>query len=385
MKVLQIYKDYFPPVFGGIERHVNLLSTGLRKIGIETEVLVSNTCFKSIKENIDGIPVTRVLQIGRLSSAPINPTFSTWLRKLARDVDILHFHLPNPTADLSYLFSRINRHIVVTYHSDIVKQANLFKLYYPFLLHFLSKAKMIISTSTKYLNSSSILNRFRSKCIVIPLGINLSAFTLPDSSLEVRSIRQFYSGPLIIFIGQFRYYKGLHILIEAMKNIDGKLLLVGAGNSENRLRQQVAQSRLTDKVFFLGKLTDERMLTYLQASDILILPSHLRSEAFGIVQLEAMACEKPVISTELGTGTSSVNRNHETGLVVPPNNPEALATAANYLIDHPAIRRKFGKIGRHLVETHYNDIRMVEKIADVYRRVLEKKDPLKPRPSFYRR
>lgn len=371
MKVLQIFKDYFPPVNGGIERHINLLSNGLRQRGIEVEVLVSNSGNRLMKEIINDISVTRVPQLGRFASAPLNPTFSFWLTRLAKEADILHFHLPNPTAVLAYMISGLKMPVVVTYHSDIVKQAQLFKLYRPFLLTFLSKAQTIISTSPNYPRSSKILSGFLSKCIVIPLSVNPSIFTPWDGTAqEIVGLKQRYGKPLMIFIGKFRYYKGLHILIEAMKKIPGRLLLVGGGPLERKLRSQVSKSNLSGKIVFLGELEDRQMINYLQACDLLLLPSHLRSEAFGVVQLEAMACEKPVISTELGTGTSYVNQDNITGLVVPPNDVDALAKAANYLITKPKIREKFGKTGRQMVKKYYTDHLMLEKIIELYHQTL---------------
>lgn len=370
MKVLQIFKDYFPPVYGGIERHINMLSSGLKQRGIETEALVSNCGLRLVKETINGVAVTKIPQLGRFASAPLNPTFSLWLKRLAADADIIHFHLPNPTAILGYMMSGLNKKVVVTYHSDIVKQMRLFKLYSPFLKTFLSKASAIISTSPNYLCSSKILWEFLSKCIVIPLGIDPSVYTPADkNSSEIEAFRSRLETPLVIFVGRFRYYKGLHILIEAMRKIPGKLLLVGSGPLEKKIHSQASQSHLDHKVFFLGELCDSHMIKYLQASDILLLPSHLRSEAFGIVQLEAMACEKPVISTELGTGTSYVNKHKITGLVIPPNDVDALVQAVNYLIENKKIREKYGKAGRQIIKKYFSSHTMIDKIVEVYHHI----------------
>ena len=176
MKVLQVYKDYFPPVRGGIEGHINLLANGLKENGVDVEVLVSNTSSRLEKENIDGIPITKVPQIGRYASASLNMNFSYWINKLGEKADILHFHFPNPTAEISYLVSGLNRKIVVTYHSDIIRQARLLKIYSPFLKQFLKKADDIIITSPNYLETSPYLADFKSKSTLVPFGINLSEF-----------------------------------------------------------------------------------------------------------------------------------------------------------------------------------------------------------------
>jgi glycosyltransferase involved in cell wall biosynthesis len=145
VRVLHIYKDYYPPVVGGIEKHINLLVNGLAERGVEIEVLVSNTGIRLERINVDGIPVTKVPQLGRLASAPLNITFPFWLRRLGKHADILHFHFPNPTGELSYLVSSLRSKVVVSYHSDIIRQVHLLKLYLPFLMQFLKNADVILS------------------------------------------------------------------------------------------------------------------------------------------------------------------------------------------------------------------------------------------------
>lgn len=344
MKVLEIYKDYYPPVIGGIEGHVHLLAHGLKARGVDVSVLVSNTSARLVRENIGGIPVTKVPQLGRFASAPINATLPFWINRLGRDADILHFHFPNPTAELSYLVSRINCKVVVTYHSDIVRQAQLAKLYAPFLLKFFIKAHTIIATSPNYIESSTVLKRFRNKCTVIPLGIDTHRFEAGKQDLvRIEQIRKEHGSPLVVFVGRFRYYKGLHVLIDAMKTVRGRLLLIGSGPLESQLRSQVASAGSDRKICFLGELSDEEVAAHLHASDVLTLPAIWRSEAFGIAQLEAMACGVPVVSTELGTGTSFLNQHGETGWVVPPNDSQALAAALNDLLENPERRKTMGQ------------------------------------------
>jgi rhamnosyl/mannosyltransferase len=367
MKVLQIYKDYYPPVMGGIEHHINLLSHGLKERGLEVEVLVSNTraCLERVEVN--GVRVTRVPELGRLASAPVNLSFPFWLKRLGKDSDVLHFHFPNPTGELSYLLSGLNRKVVVTYHSDIVRQARLGKLYKPFLIKFLEKVKVIIATSPHYVNSSKVLGQFQKKCKVIPLGIDLGRFTPQgEETVHIEVIRRRYGSRIALFVGKLRYYKGLHVLIEAMKRVDGRLLLIGSGPLERDLRTQVTAAGLNDKIFFLGELLDRDVVHYFQACDVFVLPAVLRSEAFGMVLLEAMACGKPVISTELRTGTSFVNQHEETGLVVQASDPTALAEALTYLLDHPEVGRRYGKAGKERVATHFSKEEMIERTIATY-------------------
>ncbi len=371
MKVLQVYKDYFPPVRGGIEGHINLLANGLKENGVGVEVLVSNTSSRLEKENIDGIPVTKVPQIGRYVSASLNLNFSYWINKLGEQADILHFHFPNPTAEISYLISGLNKKVIITYHSDIIRQARLLKLYSPLLKQFLKKADDIIITSPNYLETSPYLADFKSKCTLVPFGINLSEF---DSCIlnnnEIESIRYQHGASIILFIGRFRYYKGLHVLIESMKSIEGKLLLIGGGPLEADLKKQVDKLNLNNRISFLGELTDSEKINYLHACDVFVLPSIYRSEAFGIVLLEAMACSKPVVCTELGTGTSFVNQQQKTGLVVKPNDPVSLSQSINHILRNPDIKERYGKTGYERVRDYFSRERMVNEVLAVYERNL---------------
>ena len=256
---------------------------------------------------------------------------------------------------------------MVTYHSDIVRQKKLALLYRPFLKYFLNRIDRIIATSPNYVESSKILSQYQLKCQVVPLGIPLSRFALQsDNQLKVDLLRQAHGKRLILFIGKFRYYKGLHVFIEAMKQVNGKLLLIGGGYLEEDLKKQVTANELDGKVTFLGELPDNDATAFLRACDVFVLSSVERSEAFGIVQLEAMACGKPVICTELGTGTTFINQHQKTGIVVEPNKPEALANAINLLLDRPELRTQYGQAGFKRVEKYFSVDRMINDLNAVY-------------------
>ena len=370
MKVLQIYKDFNPPVVGGIENHINLLARSLVKRGVDVDVLVSNTSPRLERNDLDGIRILKVPELGRLSSAPINPTLPLWLRKLGRNDDLLHFHLPNPTAVMAYHMSGLSKKIVVTYHSDIVRQSRLKKPYLPFLHAFLRKAQAILATSPNYIATSAILKRYKHKCVVAPLGIDLSKFDCrPLRCPHIESIKAGTRKPILLFIGKFRHYKGLHILLESMQKINAQLWLIGSGPLESEVQRMVSRNGLKHKVKFLGHVSDGVLIACLKACDMLVLPSNFRSEAFGLVQLEAMACGKPVICTELKTGTSYVNRHGVTGFVVPPNNADAIARAANHLIANPDLAKAFGRRAADHVRSHFTREKMTDRILSIYHRV----------------
>jgi len=367
MRVLQVYKDYDPPVKGGIEGHINLLANGLVRRKVDVHVLVSNTCTSTETIREGAVPLTKAGQWGRFASAPLNPAFPLHLKRLSRGMDIVHFHYPNPTGEISALAAGLSPPLVVTYHSDIVRQKRLKMVYQPFMNLFFNRVQAIIATSPNYLNSSPVLCRYRQKCTVIPLGVDSGRAPAlgPGTHDDGRT-------PEILFIGRFRYYKGLHVLIRAMGRVAGaKLVLVGRGPLERDLRRAVAEQGLSSKIEFLGELTHAELIRRIQLCSLLVLPSVERSEAFGIVLMEAMLCGKAVISTELGTGTSFVNQHGVTGLVVPPDEPPALAEAINYLTAHPRKCREMGVCARQRILGNFTADKMVARTHRLYRTVLK--------------
>lgn len=352
MKILHIYNDYYPPVFGGIEKHINTICEGL-KDRFQMQVLVASRKPKTISENINEIDIFRVAEFGRIQSAPICPSMPWPLKRL--NPDILHFHLPCPTGMVSYLLAHPRGKIVVTYHSDIVRQKWAIGLYGPLLVKFLKKSTCIIATSPNYIDSSPFLKRLRHKCVVIPHGVDTSKF-------RVSSTEDSY----ILFVGKLRYYKGLDYLIKAMQRVKTKLLIIGTGNEEDRLKELAIELGVQSRVAFLGNVPEKDLPSYYQKCSVFVLPSVCRSEAFGIVQLEAMACGKPVVSTKLDTGVPWVNQNGVTGFIVPSRNSQALADAVNRLLDDRMLMEKFGRNSRQRVEKEFSKELMLNRTAEVY-------------------
>ena len=276
-RVLHIYKDYFPPVVGGIEKTIHLMCQGT-KDEFDVRVLIAQRehSLSTKRYCMDGIEIIEAPSFGRVSSAPACPTFPLLLRKLKSD--ILHFHFPNPTGEISYMIMEPPGRVVVTYHSDIVRQKTALRLYRPFIYRFLECADIILPTSPNYIEHSIFLSRFRDKCEVMPLGIDFKQFECTDSIRErAHSLRETFSTPIILFVGVLRYYKGLHFLLQAMKSVDAFLVIVGSGPEEERLRNLSHELGIEDKIFFAGPVSDEEKVSYLYASDIFCLPSHRRS------------------------------------------------------------------------------------------------------------
>ncbi|MBI2865628.1 MAG: glycosyltransferase [Chloroflexi bacterium] len=366
MRVLHVYKDFFP-VLGGIENHVRLLSREQVRRGLEVTVVVANPGGRTVVEDFDGVKVVKSGRLATVASTPLSVSLFAEVRK--HKADITHLHFPYPLGELAYLIGKPSPRMIITYHSDIVRQKNLLRFYAPFLQRVLSRADAIIATSPNYVSSSPYLSRFADKCAVIPFGVDLSWLDRPDET-KVASIRQRYGSPIVFFVGRFRYYKGLHYLIEAMKSVSATLLLCGSGPQEPELRDQVEREGLEGKVAFLGEVGDAELPNYYHAGDIFAFPACERSEAFGISMVEAMACGLPAVCTELGTGTTFVNQHGVTGLVVPPRDPRALAEALGRLAADETLRRRLATAARERARQEFSQEVMVDRILGLYRRLL---------------
>ncbi|MBI3980309.1 MAG: glycosyltransferase [Chloroflexi bacterium] len=369
MKVLHVYKNYYP-TFGGIESHIRLLCAGLRDVSdVDVEVLVAGADRRTSTEVVDGVRVTRAGALFTFASAPVSPAL---FREMARrPVDIVHLHFPYPIGELAYLLMGRSRRLVITYHSDIVRQKRLLQLYRPFLRRLLARADRICVTNPRYAATSPFLSPFLDKCTVVPLGIEPARFAGNGRTRALAAaIRRDVGSPIVLFVGKLRYYKGIEYLVEAMQAIPAHLVVVGEGPYASVIRAQVKRLGLDDRVHLVDEVADEALPAYYQAADVFVLPSTHRSEAFGAVQLEAMAVGVPVVCTELGTGTTYVNRDGETGLVVPPRDAAALAGAVNRLLADDELRGRLGRQARHRVEAEFSAERMVDLVVTVYRQVL---------------
>jgi glycosyltransferase involved in cell wall biosynthesis len=366
MKVLHIGK-FYPPHRGGMESALYDLCDELRG-KVDLRVLVANGGCSTRIGAQDGLKLIRVGSLGTIFSTSICLTMPYWINKF--QADIVQIHHPNPMANISYLLSSQPGRLIILYQSDIVRQRITYRIYGPFLMKMLEKAHAIIVTSPNYLESSPLLRQFEEKCVVIPLGIDLQRFEKKGNDWRIAEIRSQYGEKIVLFVGRLTHYKGVHYLLKAIKDVSGRLLIIGAGDLERRLRNQVERDNLSTKVSFLGDLSDEEMAPFLHACDLLVLPSITRNEAFGVVQLEAMACRKPVVSTQLETGVPYVNQNGVTGFVVPPGDSEALATAINRLLEDEKLRTCMGIEGRRRVEKRFTKERMARETLKLYEEVL---------------
>lgn len=369
MRIVHSYKDYWP-VVGGIENHIRMIAGGLKSVpGVEQTVLVTNLGPRTVVEDIDGVRVVKTGRQATLSSAPISAALPVWMRRLTRGADIAHLHFPYPIGELAYMMAGRARKLILTYHSDIVRQKSLLRVYRPFLLRVLERADVITVSNPQYIASSPYLRPHVAKCVVIPHGQDTARFAAPsaEANAEAESLRARYGPRIVLFVGLLRYYKGVSYLVDAMHRVDARLLIVGAGPEGEALRAQAAAPELRDRVAFLGRVSDQALAGLYRACDVFVLPSIERSESWGAVQIEAMAAGKPVVCTELGTGTSYVNQHAVTGLVVPPRDAKALAAAINRLLADEGLRARLGNAARARALTELSKEVMVERILALYR------------------
>lgn len=373
MKVVHVYKDYHPPVRGGIEQTVERLADYQVRSGLSVTVLTSaHGGRRTVEELVDGVRVIRVAEWARVASAPVCPSMPWHLSKI--EADIVHLHFPNPTGEVSYLLVRPRGVLAVTYHADIVRQAALLPIYGSFIEALLRRADVILPTSARYIEHSRWLRRYRDKCRVVPSGIDLERFDRLDrSSAPALALRAAHAGPIVLFVGRLRYYKGLDVLIDTMRQVSATLVIVGGGPEERALRRRTRQAGLDGRVVFAGSVGDDEMLAYLAAADVGVLPSTYPSEALGLAMVEMMACGIPVVCTELGTGTSFVNLHEETGLVVPPRDAAALAQALNRLLGDASLRARYGAAARRRAREVFSGQAMADGVAAAYEDALRRR------------
>lgn len=364
LKVLQVGK-FYPPHMGGIETHLQALCGALRD-SVDLRVVVASDDSGSLCEVIDGVPVSRVPTKLTLFSTPLCPGMVREIRRC--DADIVHLHLPNPTAVLAFLTSGHRGRLVVTYHSDTVRQKILGPMFEPCLHALLRRASAIIATSPDYRRTSAVLSRYPDRCHVIPYGIALEQFERCDSA-KVAQIRRQYGERLVVSVGRLVYYKGFEYLIRAMAQVRGTLLIVGDGPLRARLERLAAELGVRERVVFTGEIQNEEIVPFYHAADVFALASIARSEAFGIVQIEAMAAGIPVVNTSLDSGVPFVSRHDETGLTVPPQDPEALAAALNRLLDDEDLRASFGRAARRRACQEFSVGTMLARTVDLYEEV----------------
>lgn len=369
MRVLHFFKTYYPDTTGGIEQVIFQLCQGSRRLGVENKVLTISQNPSPARLQVADHQVVRVKETLNLASTGLSTRVFSQFKEMAAEADLVHFHFPWPLMDLVHFATGHGRPTVLSYHSDIVKQRTLLKLYGPLMKRFLKSMDRIVVASPNYLDSSEALKPFANKAVVIPYGLDQSAY--PKASTETLSrLQKSLPEKFFLFVGVLRYYKGLDSLLNALEGVDYPVVILGSGPNELELKAQAQKLQLRN-VLFLGRLGDEEKVCLLQMCYALVFPSHLRSEAFGISLLEASMHGKPMISCEIGTGTTYVNIHEETGLAVPPDSPVALREAMHRLWNNPEVTQRFGNNARARFQELFTADRMCERMVHVYNEVID--------------
>lgn len=373
MNVLHLGK--FDGDVGGIERHVRALLGGLPR-DVHAINLVANNHAATDEHSNYRYPTVRAASYGVIASVALCPSMPALARRLHHQhhFDIVHLHFPDPLGQLTAMSLPRSVRRVISWHSDIVKQRAALALYRPFLNNFVADADAVIGATPQHFASSQqmVAGKPGQVRAVIPYGFDPAALQWTDAARSRRQQLEQSRGtrPIVFTVGRHVYYKGFEFLIRSMQHVDAELWIGGRGPLTDSLRQIAHGAGVADRVRFVGFIPDDELVAYYDACDIFCMPSIERAEQFGLVQLEAMHCAKPVVATRLGTGVEFVTIDGETGLSVPPKDEAVLARALNTLLADASLRARLGAAGRRRVEQTFSVSQMVDSTVALYNQVL---------------
>ncbi|MGH7178744.1 MAG: glycosyltransferase [Tepidisphaeraceae bacterium] len=380
---------YYPPAAGGIETHVRTLARAQSALGIDVTVLCVNHANRrgvdmtwarygatGTQHDADG--AVRVIRVGRSATAArfdICPALPRIIRELnRRPPDVFHLHTPNVTMLLTVsALTSGSTPLIITHHTDIVRQHVLKWVLAPYERRVYERSDCVLTSAGAYAGGSELLRKHIDKVEVLPMGLDLTGFLQPSEATlaEEEKIRQTMPAPLWLAVGRCVYYKGLQTAIEALKYVPGTLLIVGRGPLEVALHQAAERARVAERVRWWRYAPEEQLAGAYRAAEALWFPSNSRGEAFGLVQIEAMASGCPVINTHIpDSGVPWVSRHEETGLTVPMNDAKALARAARRILRERGLRARLAETARNRAISEFSDDTMAQRSLAVYERVL---------------
>ncbi len=385
MRILHVGK-FFPPFAGGIENFLADLLPAQATLGLQVAVLVHHQGpgWRSILPSPGASPplIYRAPCLGRLLYVPISPSFPFWLDRVIRDFrpDLLHLHLPNTSAFAALLLPRARRlPRVIHWHADVVasaidrRLALAYRLYRPFEQRLLHRSRAVIATSPPYLDASQALQPWRERCVTIPLGLDPGRLVEPDTASLTQAEALWGQSPLrVLAIGRLTYYKGHEVLVRASASLPGvQTLIIGGGEYRPRLERLIQSLNLGDRVRLTGYRSEAEVAALLASCDLVCLPSLERTEAFGLVLLEAMRYAKPLVVSDIpGSGAPWLVGRAENGILTPPGDAQALAAALSELWAHPARCQQLGEAGAQALEREFGIQPVSSAINQLYGRVL---------------
>jgi glycosyltransferase involved in cell wall biosynthesis len=364
----------YPPMGGGMETVLRDLCDGTAG-DWNVQVVAANDRAKTVRERCGRVDVVRAAAYGKAASVPICPSLPLELWRHRADCVVLHE--PNPIAGMALFLRTPAPRLVVWHHSDLVRPSWAPATYGRVQRALYRRAECVI-VSSPALAAGSLLVRQARRVVVIPFGIELGRYTRVDEETRSRTNRRVAAvpGPRILFVGRLVYYKGLEVLLDAMSGCQGSLVIVGEGPLEGALRSLVVEKRLAERVLFAGRVADADLPAFYQACDLFVLPSIARTEAFGVVQIEAMAAGRPVVSTNLPTGVPWVNQDGVSGLVVTPGDAAALGGALHRLLDDSALRQRLGDGAFRRAQAMFSRERMIATFKNVIHTVVREPERL---------
>lgn len=367
MKIAHVYKDFCPPVRGGIERYVADVAAATAARGFSVEVHVAGARHPRCDHLAQGVIVYRHREVARMLSSPISGGLPLAACRL--DADVVHLHMPNPVGEIGALLNRRARTLVASFHAPIVRQRFLEPAYGPLRERLLGRCQTIL-VSSEQMSTVPELVSHRDAVQVLPYGVSPSLAPVdapsdePASPLARTDIR-------LLFVGRLVYYKGLDVLLHAvaaLTDLPLHLTIVGRGPLHAELQELAAELGVANRVELVGPVDDRGLRDMYQSHDVFVMPSGSRAETFGMAMCEAMASGLPAVSTSVGTGTDWVNLDGVTGLVVPPGDPEALAGALRRLALDADLRARLGHGARERADREFSFARHVDGLVDVYER-----------------
>jgi len=359
----------YPPAGGGMETVLRDLCDGTAE-DWNVRVVAANDRNETVRERCGAVDVVRVAALGQAASVAVCPMFPLELWR--RRADCVVLHEPNPIAGTALFLRTPAPRLVIWHHSDLVRPWWAPPTYGRVVQQSLYRRADCVIVSSPALAAGSALVGHARRVAVIPFGVTLERYDQVDPTTQLKADRVMAAvpGPRILFVGRLVYYKGLEVLLDAMGRCRGSLVIVGGGPLEGALRALVTEKGLAERVLFAGRVSDADLPAFYKACDVFVLPSIARTEAFGVVQIEAMAAGAPIVSTNLPTGVPWVNQDGVSGLVVPPGDSTALADALQRLLDDGPLRRRLGEGARRRAEAMFSRERMVATFKNLIETVI---------------
>lgn len=382
MRIVHLAK-YYAPLYGGMETHVETLAKSQAQMGLKVSIICVNSFDENLKASQyttsqimfeDGVEVIKVRRIFSFLKLDFCPSLFFYIRYFSKLKDtIFHVHTPNPTMLIALLLAGKVDKLVVTHHSDAIKQQLLKYLFRPIELFIYRQAAVVLTTSAAYQEGSKFLRLYNHKLGVLPLGIDLSAFTKSEPRMLKRSqeLKAEHGNILWLAVGRLVYYKALHVALAALQHVPGKLLIVGTGKLIAKLQKTAWQLGVADRVIWWGRASEQDLMAAYHAATALWFPSNVRSEAYGMVQIEAMASGCPVVNCDIpGSGVSWVCRHEREGLTVPRNDPQAFAAAAQRLLTEPGLRERLSQGAKERSQEFYDTV-MAQRSIEIYQEAFQ--------------